>query len=394
MTTSIHAPDPTESVFVRLAREARERGAVNLAQGTFDHGPEPTLLAALETVLRDDTSGAAHQYSPSPGDLALREAIAAQVRRCDAVSLDPDTEITVTAGASEALHCTVAALVRTPGDEVIVVEPAYEQYEPVIVRAGGVCRRVTLSGPTDRIDAERLAAVTTTRTRAIIVNTPWNPFGRCLDDEEWQVLDHLAQRHGVVVVSDEPYEHLAPAGTFRSVLDAISDPTLRVKVSSISKTLAATGWRVGWVACDASLSARIRAVHQFVTFAAPTPLQVATAAVLADPATPTLLRRRADDVAASVDRYVDSLSALGLDVHRPQCGFFVLADVGVPAAQWAHQTIREARVATLPIDAFYQDTPQPMTTTVRFALCKRSETLTESLRRLSSSTTPAHHLVG
>jgi len=262
-------------MFVRIPALAAQHGAVNLAQGVFDYGPPAELLDAL---VKAGSNPLVHQYMPSAGLPSLRSAVAA------GIGADPDTEVTITAGATEALHCTMSALLR-PGDEAVIVEPAYEQYAPAIVAAGATAVPLRLSS-LDTSFADLLPTVCTARTRVIVVNTPWNPLGRSLSSSEWTALASLAQRAGIVVVSDETYEHLVP-GQHRSVLDVIADPELRVKISSVSKSLAATGWRVGWAVAGPGLTRRIRAVHQYVTFCPAVPLQHAVAETMASRCTRT-----------------------------------------------------------------------------------------------------------
>lgn len=366
-----------ESVFVRIPAAAARHGAVNLAQGVFDHGPDPLLLAALGDV----GGGTEHQYAPSAGHPALRAALHRHIRRYDGTAVDPDSEITVTVGATEALHCVVAALVG-PGDEVVIVEPAYEQYAPAVRAAGGTVRALRLTSASDRIDAAALDACVTAATRAIIVNSPWNPLGRGLDEAEWDAVAELAGR-GVVVVSDETYEHLNLDGApHRSVLRAVRDPELRVKISSVSKTFAATGWRVGWAVAGPGLTRRIRAVHQYVTFCPPTPLQLAVAAALDAPETGAVLDRRARDLGGRVSAFAAALTGLGLAATAPGKGFFVLADVGQDAERWCDRTIADARVAALPVSVFYSAPVPAVACVVRFAVCKRQETLDEAVGRL------------
>ncbi|HEX8094100.1 aminotransferase class I/II-fold pyridoxal phosphate-dependent enzyme [Jatrophihabitans sp.] len=363
---------PAESVFVRIPAAAVRHGAVNLAQGVFDHGPPEQVLAALAEV----GAGGEHQYAPSAGHPLLRAALA---RRYG--PLDPDTEITVCAGATEAYYSTMAALI-SPGDEAIVVEPAYEQYAPVITGFGGIVRPIRLGGLDARLDAATLAAVTTAATKAIVVNSPWNPFGRSLDDAEWQAVAELADR-GIVVVSDETYEHLNLDGReHRSVLDLVGDPELRVKISSASKTLAVTGWRVGWAIAGPGLTRRIRAAHQFVTFCPPTPLQLAVARVLDSPDFDNLITGTVAGMSQRVHSFVDTLTELGIPATVPESGFYVLADVGTEATAWCERMLVDQGVAGLPLSVFYS---QPMTeaaTVVRFALCKQPGTLAEASRRL------------
>jgi aspartate/methionine/tyrosine aminotransferase len=364
---------PVESVFVRIPAAAVRHGAVNLAQGVFDHGPPAEVLAALAAV----GDGGEHQYAPSAGHPQLRAALA---RRYG--PLDPDTEITVCAGATEAYYSTMAGLI-SPGDEVIVVEPAYEQYAPVITGFGGIVRTVRLTGLEDRLDAAALAAVTTPATRVIVVNSPWNPFGRSLDEQEWRAVAELAETRGIVVVSDETYEHLnLDARTHRTVLDLIPDPELRVKISSASKTLAVTGWRVGWALAGPGLTRRIRAAHQFVTFCPPTPLQLAVARVLDSPNFDNLIAGTVAGMARRVHSFVDTLTELGLPASMPESGFYVLADVGEDATDWCDRMVLDQGVAGLPLSVFYTAAVPEAASTVRFALCKQPATLAEASRRL------------
>jgi aspartate/methionine/tyrosine aminotransferase len=370
---------PVESVFVRIPAAALRHGAVNLAQGVFDHGPPAEVLAALAAV----GEGAEHQYAPSAGHPLLRAALA---RRYG--PLDPDTEITVCAGATEAYYSTMAALI-SPGDEAIVVEPAYEQYAPVITGLGGIVRAVRLTGPGDRLDAAALAAVTSPATRVIVVNSPWNPFGRSLDDQEWHAVTQLAETRGVVVVSDETYEHLNLDGRpHRSVLDLVPDPELRVKISSASKTLAVTGWRVGWALAGPGLTRRIRAAHQFVTFCPATPLQLAVARVLDSPDFANLVAGTVAAMAQRVGAFVETLTDLGIPAAQPDSAFFVLADVGEDATGWCERMVLDQGVAGLPLSVFYTEPVPEVAGVVRFALCKQAGTLAEASRRLRARLAP------
>lgn len=375
---------PVESVFVRIPAAAARHGAVNLAQGVFDHGPPAEVLTALGEV----GQAGEHQYAPSAGHPVLRASLAARYG-----PFDPDTEITVCAGATEAYYSTIAALIA-PGDEAIVVEPAYEQYAPVITGLGGRVRAIRLAGPQDRLDEAALAAVTSPATRLIVVNSPWNPFGRSLDEQEWRAVVGLTER-GIVVVSDETYEHLSLDGyPHRSVLDRVPDPELRVKVSSASKTLAVTGWRVGWAIAGPGLTRRIRAAHQFVTFCPPTPLQLAVARVLDSPGFDGLIARTTAGMAARVRSFVDTLTELGLPASMPDSGFYVIADVGENAVAWCERMVLDQGVAGLPLSVFYTEAVPAAANLVRFALCKQPGTLVEASRRLRERIDLEHSVRG
>jgi len=385
MSTTIRAAtgaDPArrsgESVFVRIPAAAARHGAINLAQGVFDHGPAEALLDALAAV----GGGREHQYSPSSGHPALRSALAAHTRRHAGVACDADAEVTVTAGATEALYCALFALLG-PGDEALLVEPAYESYAPVVAATGAAVRRVRPPGPDARIDAELLAAAVTPATRVLVVNSPWNPLGRSFGPQEWRAVAEVAARYGLTVVSDETYEHLTLDGTpHPGVLSLVEDPERRVKVSSISKTLAATGWRVGWAIAGPELTRRIRSVHQFLTFCPATPLQLAAARVIDSPAFPGLVAARSAELARVVGDFCARLTAAGLRAPVPESGFYVVCDVGEDAEAWCERAIAEGGVAALPLTAFYAEPDARARTRVRFALCKREDTLREAALRL------------
>lgn len=370
--------DVAESVFVRIPEKARRHGAINLAQGVFDHGPEPALLRALSGT----GDGTEHQYAPSPGHPELRAALAGHTERYAGARPDQDAEVTVTAGATEALYCTLSALLG-PGDEAVLVEPAYESYAPVITAAGAAVRRVRSLDAGGRVDPAALAAAVTPATRVMVVNSPWNPLGTPLEPEIWDTLADLAGRHDLVVVSDETYEHLNLDGSAHpGVLAAVQDPEKRVKISSVSKTLAATGWRVGWAVAGPGLTRRIRARHQYVTFCPPTVLQLAAAEVLSGASFPRLVEERGARLAAKVGRFADRLAEAGLKCAVPRSGFYLLADVGENAEAWCDRAVVEARVAALPLSVFYSEPDAETASTVRFAVCKRESTLDEAARRL------------
>ena len=264
------------SIFSTITEQAIAAGAINLAQGFPDFEPPERLVEAAAEAVR----GGLHQYAPSTGDPVLRQAVAEHQQARYGLPVDPDTEVTVTAGASEAITAALLALLE-PGDEVVLVEPYYDLYPYAVVAAGGVPRYLTTSFPDFRLDLDRLRELVTDRTRVIVVNTPTNPTGRLLGPEETRVLGELAERHDAYLLSDEVYEHIVFDGlAHRPVAadEACRDRT--ITVSSVSKTFSATGWRIGWAVAPPALSAAVRSMHQFITFTAPTPLQRAAGVML------------------------------------------------------------------------------------------------------------------
>lgn len=372
-----------ESIFITLSRKAAEHGSLNLAQGVFDHGPPTAVLDALSRI----GGGVEHQYAPSAGHPVLRAALAGSIAELENTVVDPETEITVTAGATEAIFCALTALL-TDGGEVVLLEPAYEQYRPVIEAAGGTIRSVALPTPESRLELAQLASVCGSRTKAIVVNSPWNPWGRALEESEWAAIAAISAEHGIVVVSDETYEHLMLDGTnHRGVLEAVADPELRIKISSASKTLAVTGWRIGWAVAGPGLTRRIRARHQFVTFCPAVPLQLAVADVLAGGGFPALKRNVSGDLRERVHEFTGALDGMGLRTYLPTATFYVVADVGADANDWCLRMLPDNGVAALPVAAFFAgDPPEATSRLVRFALCKSAPMLADAIARLRART--------
>ncbi len=378
------------SVFAEMSRLAVEHGAINLGQGFPDFdGPGPVREAAIAAIRAGE-----NQYAVSSGQPALRRAIAAHARRFYGQSLDPEREITVTSGATEALFAAVLALVD-PGDEVIIFEPFYDSYVPGVLMAGGVPRFVPLRAPTWTFDPDELAQAFNARTRLILVNTPHNPSGRVLGEAELGQIAALCQQWDVVAVCDEVYEHLVFSGARHRRLaqwPGMADRTLTI--SSQGKTFSFTGWKIGWVMASAELSAAVRRVHQFVTFASATPFQAAAAAALAlEDEYYEALRASYE---ARRDFLVGALQQAGLRVSRPEGTYFVLADFSglggaAPASALADDVAfcrwltTEVGVAAIPPSAFYSEAHKSLARNwVRFAFCKRPETLEQAAERLAA----------
>ncbi len=291
-------PGAGTTIFTTMSQLAEQHDAINLSQGFPDFQPPPRLVELLERYLR----AGRNQYAPMPGAVELRTAIAEKIERCLDVRVDPDTEITVTPGATEALFCAIQALVG-PGDEVVVLDPAYDSYEPAIRLAGGRAVHVPLAPPEFRVDWEALAAVIGARTRLVVLNTPHNPTGSISSRADLDRLAELIRPLECRVLSDEVYEHIVFDGADHASVLAHAELAPRsVAVYSFGKTYHATGWKIGYCVAPADVGAEIRRIHQYVTFAAFAPVQYALADYLREEpghyeALPSFYERKRDHFA-------------------------------------------------------------------------------------------------
>lgn len=370
-------PDVGVSIFAVMTRLANEHGAINLSQGFPDFSCDPELVAAVDQHMRAGDN----QYAPMPGVLALREALAAKIHRLYGAEYDPVTELTVTSGATEALFDIISALVR-PGDEVVLFEPCYDAYVPVVKLNGGVPRFVTLRAPDYRIDWDEVRRLLSPRTRLLIVNSPHNPTGSILDAGDLRALASALDGSDVVVLSDEVYEHIVFDGARHESL--ARHPALRARscvVSSFGKTYHTTGWKVGYVAAPQALTAEIQRVHQFVTFATNTPAQHAYA---------EFTRRRAhyDDLSAFYqekrDRFLELLEGSRFTPVPSRGTYFQILDYSAisdePDAAFAMRLLKEHGVASIPTSAFLYQGEAPRV--LRFCFAKKDETLEQAAARL------------
>jgi aspartate/methionine/tyrosine aminotransferase len=368
------------SMFSTFTRLAEEHGAINLAQGFPDFNPPADLIAGATEAMHDG----ANQYSPPIGVAPLRYAIADHAREQHGLVYDPDREITVTAGTTEAIWSAIVALIE-PGDEAIVIDPCYELYGAAVAILGGIPRYVPVSPfPEFRLDLDLLERTFNERTRIVFVNTPTNPTGRVLTGEELRAIGELAERYDAYVVSDEAYENITYDG-FEHVPVA-ADPRCRertIMASSISKTFSATGWRIGWFMAPAQITEVIRKVHQFVLFSAPQPLQRGAAAMFAAARGSDYYDRLRAEYTERRDLFMPYLREAGLDVGQaPKGGYFIMTRCSSSDdAAFCRQLIERARVAAIPGSLFYSD-PTNGPGLVRFAFCKRMETLREAGERL------------
>jgi methionine aminotransferase len=373
-------PHVGTTIFTVMSRRAQELGAINLGQGFPDYDIDPRLGELVHEAMR----GGHNQYAPMPGMALLREAIAAKLERSHAAHFDPEQEITVTLGATESIYSAVQALVGA-GDEAVVFDPAYDSYEPAIELAGGRCVHIPLSPPHFRYDWERVAAALSPRTRLLIVNSPHNPACSCLRPEDLAALAELVRDRDLYLIADEVYEHMVFDG--RSHQSVLSSPELRARsiaVYSFGKTLHATGLRVGYAVAPPALTAELRKVHQFNTFAIATALQWAIARYLIE--RPQLGAELAPFFAAKRDRFIAALTGSDWSLTRAEGSYFQLVDYGAisaaPDLQFAETLITHAGVATIPLSVFYRQ-PPPMTL-LRVCIAKRDETLAAGAARLAA----------
>jgi aminotransferase len=371
----------TESVIREMTRLANEHGAVNLSQGF----PDFEAPAAVKAAARDAIAADINQYAVTWGARPLREAVAREFTRRYRVAVDPDTQVTVCCGATEAMVATMLATLD-PGDEVVVFEPFYENYGPDAVLSGAVPRYVTLHEPDWTFDPDALAAAFNDRTRAIIINTPNNPTGKVFTRAELTTIAELCQRWDVLAITDEIYEHIIYDG-FRHVpmaaIEGMADRT--VTLNSLSKTYSVTGWRVGWAIAPPGLAVAIRKVHDFLTVGAAAPLQEAGAVALSFPE--TFYADLAAGYQRRRDMLLDLLEPLGFVCFAPRGAYYVMTDIGgfgfADDVEFSRYLVQEVGVAAVPGSSFYHD-PALGRTKVRFTFCKRDETLQEAGRRLQA----------
>ncbi|SKB25593.1 methionine aminotransferase [Parapedobacter luteus] len=371
-------PDTSTSIFTRMSQLAAEHKAINLSQGFPDFDCSPKLISLVERAMRSGQN----QYAPMAGVMALREQISAKVEATIGVAYHPETEITITAGATQALFTAMAAVIH-PGDEVILFEPAYDAYAPSVRVFGGIPRPVALLAPDFAIDWKAVGELMTPRTRLIIINSPNNPTARVLTGADFEQLSRIVQNRHCFVLSDEVYEHIVYDGiTHRSVMH---DAELRKRafiVASFGKLYHSTGWKVGYCIAPETLTREFRKVHQFNVFSVNTPVQHALAGFLH-------LKDEYLGLGAFFqqkrDLMLDALQATRFGVLPCQGTYFLLADYSsisdLPEHVFCQELTKQYQVATIPVSSFYsQETNQRL---VRICFAKQSETMAQAADRLA-----------
>ncbi|MCI0363202.1 MAG: aminotransferase class I/II-fold pyridoxal phosphate-dependent enzyme [Phycisphaerales bacterium] len=369
-----------ETIFTEMSRLAMRHNAVNLGQGfpNFD-GPEFVKQAAIQAI------NAGHgQYARMFGLPELNKAIAERFAADSGLPVDSEAQVTVTSGCTEAIASALLGLVN-PGDEVILFEPYYDSYRACVAMAGAVPRFVTLRPPDFSINPTELRRAFSSKTRAILINTPQNPTGKVFRQDELEAIAQLCREHDVIALSDEVYERLVFEGRHISIASLAGMPERTVTLSSLGKTFSLTGWKIGWAIAAPDLTAGIRAAHQFLTFATATPLQHGAIAALRAPN--SYYEQLVGDYRRKRDALVVGLSALGFQVFPPQGTYFVMADhtpFGFESdVAFCRHLIERVGVAAIPTSVFYHN-PSDGRSLVRFAFCKTDETLREGLRRMSA----------
>ncbi|GAB5450726.1 MAG: pyridoxal phosphate-dependent aminotransferase [Halioglobus sp.] len=367
-------PNVGTTIFSRMSALAEEHSAINLSQGFPDFDAHPALCEGMARHVR-----AGHnQYAPMPGVLRLRELIAAQIKLYRGISCDPESEITVVPGATEGLFCAIMACV-SKGDEVIVLDPCYDSYEPAVELAGGRAVHVPLTAGSFALDWEKLTAAVNTSTRMIIINSPHNPSGATLTVEDLRQLERLAEQHDLLILSDEVYEHLVFDGCeHHSVLQFPALRARSIAVFSFGKTYSVTGWKTGYCVAPPALTVELRKVHQFVSFVAVTPVQLALADFMQDyPDYPATLPAFYQ---AKRDLFCSALASSRFSLEPSAGTYFQLLNYSTitqqPDTELAEQWTQEHRIAAIPVSVFYAVPPaQHM---LRFCFAKNDDVLLQA----------------
>lgn len=375
----------TESVIREMTRLCDAHGGINLAQGFPDFPPPQELIEEAARVMRDKSRNL-NQYPVTYGEPVLRRAIADRILVYNGIKADPDTEITVTCGATEAMMATLRAVIE-PGDEVIIFEPFYENYGPDSILSGATPRFVRLYPPNWTYRYDELASAFNSRTKAIIINTPHNPTGKVFSQAELNEISELCKKWNCLAVTDEVYEYIVYDGRKHISMASLPEMSERtVTISSASKTYSVTGWRIGWVIAPKYITARIRKVHDFLTVGAPTPLQYGVACGLRFPE--SYYTDLASRYQKARDYLYQTLKEAGFEPSLPEGAYYIMADTSKVMEQLgvtddfalSRALIAKTGVASVPGFSFYSG--QKITRRARFCFSKQEETLRRAARAL------------
>lgn len=373
----------TESVIREMTRLSDEYGAINLSQGMPDFDPPSQLLEAAVEAIRHGSN----QYSITWGQKNLRDAIASKASQYNGIDADPEKEITVTSGSTEAVTAAVLGLAG-PGDRIIVTDPFYENYVPDTILAGAEPIYVPFLGRDLSLDEENLKVAMNKKPKLIILNTPNNPTGRVMDRAQLKLIADLCEEKGTIAIMDEIYEHILYDGkkhVSMATIGNMHDQT--VTVSAASKTYCVTGWRVGWAIAEAKLSNAVRKVHDYLTICAPTPLQEALVTALKLPE--SYYTKLAEMYDRKRKQMIKALDEAGLEYHRPEGAYYILVNAPPEfkdGQEFTDHLLKKLGVAVLPANALYQN-KELGKRKIRIAYCKKDTTLHEACRRFKKLTT-------
>jgi len=378
MLLSSKLPGVGISIFTVMSAMANEHGAINLAQGFPDFDCSDHLKGLVDKYIRQGHN----QYAPMPGVPALRKTVAEKIKSLYGLSVDPDTEITITSGATQALYCAISAFIR-PDDEVILIEPAYDSYRPSIEVNGGRPVLYEMSAPNYTVDWRMLERLITWKTRMIVINTPHNPTGKILKETDWRELQHLAVNRDIIVLCDEAYEHLVFDGErHESLLRYPKIFERGMAVFSFGKTLHTTGWKLGCIVAPPDLTKEFRKVHQFNVFAVNTPMQYAVAEYLEQPEEYLALN---DFFEKKRDFLLDAMAGSRFKPLHSEGSYFQLYDYSAisdePDTDFVKRLIMEHGVAAIPVSVFYSSHKNERV--IRLCFAKKEETLAKAAALLS-----------
>ena len=370
-------PEVGTSIFTVMSKLALEHNAINLSQGFPDF---PVSEKLIELIHRNMKEGH-NQYAPSPGVVSLRKIIAEVISKTYQRPTNPETEVTITDGGTEALFSVIAALV-SQGDEVIVFDPAYDSYDPAIRLNGGIPIHINLNPPKFAIDWEEVKLKITSRTRMIMINTPHNPSGAVLSEADLRALEEIALNHGIIVLSDEVYERIIFEDiAHQSVLKYPALASQSVAVFSFGKTFHATGWKIGYSVAAEPLTREIRKAHQFITFSVNTPIQLALAEYMTEPENYTQLGKFYQQ---KRDFFLDQIKGSSFEPLSCFGSYFQLLSYkkisGKPDMEMAEWLTKEHKLASIPVSPFYKDRTDHRL--LRFCFAKKEETLEKAGRLL------------